>query len=127
MERKPLTDAQKSAIINGSNKIVVVNIVNDTHAKFVLCRNTTKMTSGRWVVSPPTDLEPLATVQFYSDAAGPLFFKTNSGVISYSYTTSTIRESKKETSNDINMYSFYFLTFLKVFMLSGPLAIRVLK
>lgn len=92
-----LTDAQKKKISEGSNKIVVVNIVNDTHARFVLSKDMTKMTSGRWIVPPPAELEPLSTVQFYSEWAGPLFFKTNSGVISYSYFTSSIRESKWHT------------------------------
>lgn len=88
-----LSDAQKVMIANGSNKIVVVNLLNDTHAKFVLNKDNTKMTCGKWIVPPPAELEPLKEVQFYCDGSGAIF-KQNSGVFSYMYSTSSIKESK---------------------------------
>ena len=88
-----LSDAQKAMIANGPNKIVLINVVNDTHARFTLNNENTKMTSGRWITSPPSDLDPLKDAQFYCDGTGAIF-KVNSGMISYSYLTSSIKESK---------------------------------
>lgn len=102
-----LSEAQKIMIANGANKIVLINVVNDTHARFTLNNENTKMTSGRWIISPPSDLDPLKDAQFYCDGTGAIF-KVNSGMLSYSYLASTIKESKYKTQASIKESSICF-------------------